>query len=362
MTTELTTWLEHVEGLPLAFSQVREDAWQDLRIVQSLPQHARVLMIASGGCTAALLATLPNVARLQLVDANPAQLALARLKLRLMAVPVPQRLALLGHVEMPFEDRAATLEQLLAELELPQAIFGPFDLVVEKGPDHVGRYELLFERLRAALGDHLPALHEVMSSIDPDDQARRVDPDTALGQAFDRAFDEVLVLSTLVRLFGPEPTKNPVQVFCRHFAERTRHVLATLPAGTNPYLWQMLAGHFPAAAVSPWLEIPPQSLVPEIGFSNSMMAPALEECDQDYDFVHLSNILDWLTTEQVTQTLAAAWQALRPGGSVLIRQLNSSLDIRAMHTGIEWDTSQSEEMHASDRSFFYRGLHLGRKP
>ena len=46
-----------------------------------------------------------------------------------------------------------------------------------------------------------------------------------------------------------------------------------------------------------------------------------------YDFVHLSNILDWLSPEEARATLDVAHAALRPGGWVLIRQLNSTLDI-----------------------------------
>ncbi len=362
METELASWMERTAGLPLAFAQVREDALQDRWIVDSLPEGARVLMIASGGCTAALLATRPNVAQLHLVDANPAQLALAQLKLSLLALPVQQRLAILGHTEMDVSDRAATITRLLDELQQPETIFGPFDFVVEKGLDHVGRYELLFERLRAMLGTHLPDLRQALSLSEPTEQARCLAPGTELGDAFDRVIDDVMYLPTLVHLFGPEPTKNPVQVFSRHFAERTRHVLATLPANTNPYLWQMLAGRFSEDAVSPWLEIPPQAPVPEIHYTQSFMAPVLEENVEAYDFVHISNILDWLTIEEAECTLAAAWRALRPGGTILIRQLNSSLDIRAMGEQFQWDSARSEELQRTDRSFFYRGVHLGRKP
>ena len=196
METELASWMERTAGLPLAFAQVREDALQDRWIVDSLARDARVLMIASGGCTAALLATRPNVAQLHLVDANPAQLALAQLKLRLLTLPVEKRLAILGHAEMDASSRAATLTQLLDELQQPTTMFGPFDFVVEKGPDHVGRYELLFDRLRAMLGEHLPELHRAMSLSDPIEQASCLAVGTGLGDAFDRAIDEVMFLPT----------------------------------------------------------------------------------------------------------------------------------------------------------------------
>jgi len=77
-------------------------------------------MVASGGCTAAVLATMPNVAAIHLVDANPAQLALARLKLRLLerrshfgggCISVTSRLK--------YDERQEWLAAELQRLELP---------------------------------------------------------------------------------------------------------------------------------------------------------------------------------------------------------------------------------------------------
>src|SRR5262245_66036990 len=77
-------WLDQAAALPIAFALVREDALLDVDVVEAVGRGERVLMVASGGCTAAALAALPNVAHLHLVDPNPAQLALCRLKLHLL--------------------------------------------------------------------------------------------------------------------------------------------------------------------------------------------------------------------------------------------------------------------------------------
>ena len=45
-----------------------------------------------------------------------------------------------------------------------------------------------------------------------------------------------------------------------------------------------------------------------------------------------------------------------------IRQLNSSLDIRNLPGGLEWDAARSASFLERDRSFFYRAIHVGRKP
>src|SRR5713226_4841071 len=98
MSVPLPAWVTEAAALPLAFAQVREDPLLDQAVVARLPGSARILMVASGGCTAAWLAASAKVARIHLVDPNPAQIALARLKLHLLHLADPvERLALLGH-------------------------------------------------------------------------------------------------------------------------------------------------------------------------------------------------------------------------------------------------------------------------
>jgi S-adenosylmethionine-diacylglycerol 3-amino-3-carboxypropyl transferase len=101
--------------------------------------------------------------------------------------------------------------------------------------------------------------------------------------------------------------------------------------------------------------------MPEVAYVHSTMDAALAESGGDFDYVHLSNILDWLSPDEARHTLARAAEALRPGGYTLIRQLNSTLDIPALGPQFDWDVAGAAELHARDRSFFYRSLHLGRR-
>lgn len=119
------SWLETARGLPVAFAQVREDPLLDLEVVRFAGSHARVAMVASGGCTAALLGSVASVGHVHLVDPNPAQLALTRLKLRLLKTAAPgERLALLGHAAMAPGDRKARLVFELAALDLARDTLG----------------------------------------------------------------------------------------------------------------------------------------------------------------------------------------------------------------------------------------------
>ena len=356
------SWLERASGLPVAFAQVREDALLDVDVARSAGDSAKVAIVASGGCTAALLASTAGVAHVHFVDPNPAQLALTRLKLRLLETSAPdERSALLGHASMAPADRAARLTEELGALDLPPIVLGPVSVVARIGPDHAGRFEFLFAALRRALHGCVEPLEDLLSLRDPVRQAERVTPQSTLGQCIDEALDDVMRMPNLIRLFGESAVRNRAAPFSRHFAARLRHVLTTLPANDNPYLWQVLKGCYPPESTSPWLARPCPARLPSIGWDCGTMADTLAASPAAFDFVHLSNILDWLDPDEARTTLDLARLALRPGGWMLVRQLNSTLDIEGLGDGFEWHASRAGRLHQADRSFFYRALHLGRR-
>jgi len=363
MANTLPPWVTEAAKLPIAFAQVREDPRLDKFVVERAGEGARACMIASGGCTAAVLVTLPNVAAIHLVDPNPAQLALTQLKLQLLQNSDREsRLAFFGHSSMSSRLRQMKLTQELASLGLPADILGPTDATHRFAPDFAGRYEQCFTAIQLELQPHREELEDALALTDLAEQTRRVAPNTVLGRRLDEAVDTVMALPNLVALFGEGATRNPVEPFSRHFAQRIRHAFATLPAATNPFLWQMLAGRYPAGHPADWFALPAPARMPEVTFQQAFMADALSAFAGEFDVVHLSNILDWLSVEEATATLELAAQALRPDGQVIIRQLNSTLDIPALGRMLAWDEATAAERHARDRSFFYRALHLTRKP
>jgi S-adenosylmethionine-diacylglycerol 3-amino-3-carboxypropyl transferase len=319
-------------------------------------------MVASGGCTAAALAGDPRTAAIHLVDQNPAQVALARLKLHLLATQSGERrLSVLGHTWMTAAERSDALQSALARLDLPCHSLGPYDLVACAGPDHAGRYERLFAALRNALGAWSTAIEELLDLTDPVEQTRRAAPRTDFGTALDEAFGHVMALPNLVALFGEEATRNCREPFASHFAHRLRVVLATQPARGNPFLTQMLLGRFARGSEHAWLRIPTLAAPPQVAWTVGSMVDALRLRRSDTEFVHLSNILDWLSPDEAGHTLDLARTALVKGGWVLVRQLNSTLDIPALGKGFDWHVDEGAALLASDRSFFYRAIHLGRR-
>ena len=359
-------WTQDAGRLPLAFAQVREDPRLDLELAEGLPSGSTMVMIASGGETAACLA-FTRVRRLYLVDLNPAQLALTRLKLRLSGTsPAIENLRLLGHLPLPAKERERRLLVLLDALGLDTNVFGPLNWVAEIGPDHAGRYEVVFAQLAQALAPHRAVLQRLLQLSDTVEQLRLVNAEGPFAEALDEAFDCVMSLQNLVRLFGTEATQNPERPFSRHFAERTRTVLNHLPANSNPFLWQLFTGRFPPDHPYDWLlsrRPSRRNHDQEQIFLHGRMREVLDGLTPgSCELVHLSNILDWLRPEDALATLQSALRVLKPGGTTILRQLNSTLDIAGLPSGFQWDVAQGRRLLRCDRSFFYRAIHVGHKP
>lgn len=356
-------WLNEASALPVAFAQVREDPAIDRHLLRQTRLKARALMVGSGGCTTAALAASGDVKLLQVVDPNPAQLALNRFKLELLCnVDGATRLQLLGHEAMEESARHAQMLQLLDGLELSPDVFGPQQTVSQLGVDYCGRYELLFRELRRALSPHSRTLERLVQSRDIAEQTKLAAHDGELRAALDQALDQVFSLPNLVALFGPDATANRLEDFSRHFARRIRSWLAAQPASDSPWLAQMLVGRF-STQPYPWLNLSAPTGLPQIVWTEDTMQSVLVSAEADaFDFIHLSNILDWLSPDQSASLLKHAWKALARGGRMVIRQLNSALDIPATGPQFYWLKDEASRLHATDRSLFYRELHVGTKP
>lgn len=346
-------WAIAAAELPLAFSQVREDPRLDLEIARRLPAGARVVMIASGGETAVCLARLP-LAQLVLVDVNPAQLALTRCRMHLAGTSTcTESMELLGHLPMASGERQDRWTGIFGKLNLATDTFGSLSRVAEIGPDHCGRYEAAFAELRRLLQPRSNGIADFLATTDEQSASRMIASDTEIGRALDSAFATALRLQNLIALFGEGATQNPRQPFHRHFLQQLRDITARLAPARNPWIWQLLAGKFPFDSPVDWLlNSSPLLIDPEYRYGP--MRETLENSEPgSVDFVHLSNILDWLSAGDAAATLSAAHRALKPGGFVLIRQLNSSLEIPSLFPALCWHQEEGSRLQRMDRSFFY---------
>ena len=362
MKSDYPDWVTAAMSLPVAFAQVREDPALDFWVLDQVRHRARVVLVASGGCTTAALAARTDIEAIHFVDPNPAQIALTRLKLHLLSNFAPaDRLRLLGHADLDATTRHVRIAELLQRLELSSDVLGPLNEVASCGPDFVGRYERLFLALRQELSEFSQLLEDLLRLSDPQDQAQRVQPETPLGQALDLAFETVMAQSNLQALFGKDATRNPREPFAAHFTRRLRRVLETQPAAENSFLSQLLLGHFTPGAEHYWLRSPAVQPAPRITWDALPMVKVLRQRREEFDVVHLSNILDWLEPEEARVTLECARSALRRGGWIIVRQLNSVLDIPALCAGFAWFDDAGTALLKRDRSFFYRAIHVGQR-
>jgi S-adenosylmethionine-diacylglycerol 3-amino-3-carboxypropyl transferase len=358
----LPDWVEEAKKTPIYFSQVREDSLIDLQIARLLGKDLKVIMIASGGCTAATLAGSGIISVLHMVDMNASQLALTNLKLKLLSKACrKERLFVLGYARDDLHSTEYSLNTWLAEAGLEHKLFGDEQTVNLLGLDFCGRYEQLFAQLQKELSPYREGLEKLLALSEPLKQISLISDGTVLGNALKKAFNRIMELPNLKALFGEAAVQNRHTSFAEHFFERTQNILSTQPASTNPYLHCVLSGKRVNKILCPWIEIPASDRMPSLSFFQGDMLSVLSESRYKYDIIHLSNICDWLEREEARNLLVECYSRLNPGGMVLIRQLNSTLNIPSLLTKFDWQTKLSEELLSKDRSFFYRSIHVGVK-
>lgn len=334
-----------IASLPVYFSQVREDPCLDYEILSSLNKPAKVLMIASGGDTLCHLSSHPSVSEIDAVDANDAQLNICRFKRTLLKFSVENRLRILGHESMDKNIRWQIVREICREMKIDTASFGPQELLFEDGLDFCGRYEQLFKGIQKEIKTCGLSAHELY------------DKKEVIQDIFCRYFD----LNLLVEIFGKEATQNPLQEFHQHFYSQLQSFLKNEDALYSPFLNQMLFGSFVLKPYAWYGQLTlKQSDLCDVNFHQSMMLDFLiNSKDASYDFIHLSNILDWLSEDEASILLDNTYRVLKRGGKVIIRQLNSSLDIPGLTEKLKWDYTESKRLLEYDQSFFYRNVLLG---
>ena len=355
-------WVHQSLDLPLRFAQVREDPGLDAWVVEQLSRDASLLIVGSGGCTLAVLASMPNVRSIHVVDPNPAQLALCRVKLALLRGQDPDdRLKFLGHTDLSLEARERQLHRICEETCDPMSSFGPTDHILEVGLDYAGRYESVFQQVSKSVATFPDSVLDLLQLENSSDQAKWLQTHPDFVALLLKSFDQVMCIENLVALFGETATQNPVMSFSAHFFQRTVHALHCFNASTNHFLWQVLASCETIKPFARWLSQPRQEVSANIHFEAETMQDYLAKTDVRFDYIHLSNVLDWLTVDEAHALLELTWNRLKPKGYTLIRQLNSDLPIRALGEHFTWLDEESDNLHREDLSYFYRGVHCGRR-
>ncbi len=350
----------------IAFSQVREDPRIELRVIQELakrqPHALRVLLVASGGCTALSLLTCPAIAKIEAVDLNPAQLHLVELRRQaLIHLSLEEQLQLIGVDRSASDrDRLSIYERLSSNLPASTKAF--WDTRQEQiafGVNQVGRFEQLFRELAEKF---------VQMGIEP-----LREPLTAIQHPQWRdPFEQIFERGKLVQTFGEAAVNYSMdRSFGEHFADVFAQALRRFIPNENYFLTQVWGDRYAlnlqGEGVPLYLQTSAQNDIRTLGTDRLQLHQGafvaslhqLAELEK-FDLIQFSNISDWMPLSNLHQMLTDAAACLKSGGAIIGRRLNGDhhlASIMAEHIAI--DLALSQELLASDRSFFYREVVVG---
>ena len=349
----------------ISFSQVREDPCIELRVIQELAKHQRplrILLVASGGCTALSLLTSPAIAKIEAVDLNPAQLHLVELRRQaLLHLSLDAQLRLIGADQAASDrDRLSIYANLRAYLPNPtQAFWDARQEQIAFGVNRVGRFEQLFRELAtkfAQLG--IAPLKEPLTAIQHP-QWRNL-------------FEQVFERERLVETFGEAAVNYSMdRSFGEHFADVFAQALQHFTPNENYFLTQVWGDRYTddlaGEGLPLYLQDSAQKDIRALGVERLQLhqgafVDRLQQLAtvEGFDLIQFSNISDWMPLRDLHQMLKDAIACLKSGGALIGRRLNGDHHLAAiMAEHIAVDRNLSQELLASDRSFFYREAVVG---
>jgi S-adenosylmethionine-diacylglycerol 3-amino-3-carboxypropyl transferase len=347
----------------LAFAQVREDwriEWQVLdRLSQNQSRPLRVLLVASGGCTALSLLAHPSVGAVDAVDANAAQLALLQLRATALAylTPADQWVLLATGGETLATERTHLYNQIRNYLPAPTRDFwDQRPAEIQMGVNQVGRFEQLFRELAQAFCDQ---------GLDPLPR-----PEEAIASPHWRPiFDQVFARPKLIQTFGEAAVSYSMdRSFGEHFADVFARALSKFSPQENYFLTQVWADCYPAGAEHRPLYLQPEMLprlrshLSQLQLNPGRFTEQLQRLavNNRYDLIQFSNLSDWMPIPALQAMLATISQSLQPGGAVIGRRLNGDHHLASqMAAFFTVDQAWNDALLESDRSFFYSEVVVG---
>lgn len=312
----------------LKFSIVLEDPTLELEVLarrqaRGLP-CARLLTVASGGCTALALKHAYPDAQVCAFDVNPAQIEHAR-----------QRQAAISRAEL-----------------------GALNIDVDdaQGLSQRGDCERLFRAYRALIHEFIAPASELeryfFTSTQPPERALMVK--AWLSSPFWATIHELIYGASLFHLvFGAQATQHTAPgSYPAHVRRCFERGLGRPDGATNPFLQHIFLGRYLEANAPAFLAAHTELPIDWVTGSLDDVGPL-----ERFDLLQLSNIFDW-SPEALIRDWIARLDQVRPGAVVMIRQLNNhkTLAMKLLSRSFELDEPLAQELLARDRSLLYNGL------
>lgn len=311
----------------IQFAVVREDAEIDLAVL-GRTRARRALLVASGGCTGFELLSRSVETTVTLVDPNPAQLALVERKI--------------GALTASPAERAARFN------------VGTDDPL---GLCQCGSFEALFRQLRSFLHEFVAPATEWEAFFSGAASTASACDRWFATRYWSVAFELFFSDAMLEAMFTPAATRHALPgSYPAYFRRIFERGLRRDDAVANPFLHHVLLGRYRPEHAPPYLSRP-------LDRSRVELVPSsLEEIEDfsRYDFVGLSNVMDWMDAPAIDRLTASLRESLAPGSAVVWRQLNHAEDLAPrLASRVRFDDALGESLLARDRSLFYDRLRVG---
>lgn len=312
------------------FAVVREDPMTEISVIEGIPECERILLVASGGCSALTIQTMFPKLDICLFDLNSAQIDLVERKL--------------WHLKN-IENKSAF-----------KKIFN----IEDDGRDGLnacGQFESLFHCFTHFLEQFVVSRNELEQGLRGASQAfiAKIIENPYWPISFELVFHENL----LTTMFGPAAVQHaPKGSYATYFQHVIESGLKRLSSGSNYFLHHFFLGKYWEKDIPIYL----QKTFPKDAVFTSFLLPLYQIPDlETYDLISLSNILDWCDQQQINEISNALNARCKPGASILYRQLNNQKDLHPFFHKFKFDKTTSEQLLNKDRSLFYNRIWVGKK-
>jgi len=345
----------------LFFAQVREDPTVELAALAPGPAD-RVVVIASGGCTAlSLLAA--GAAEVHAVDVNRTQNHLVELKVAaLSTLPLREAIAFLGGVPSDASTRARTYSRVGARLSAAaRAYWDEHPAAIRRGVLNAGvseRFIALVAWLVVHVAQSPGRVRRLLDCATVGEQRALFDAEWN-NWRWRMLFRLLLNRWSMSRVYDPSFF---VHVGRRSFSELFRrmaeHAIADLPVADNYFLHHMLTGRFPASGpdgLPPYLTEHGARAVAHGAqrltlVDGSVLEYLRRRPDRSVECLALSNVCEWLAPEDIAALFGEVERVATPGARVVFRNFVGWTDVPATCTHLVEDRALGERLVQRDRS------------
>lgn len=323
---------------PIQFSVVREDPEIERKVILS-SNAKEILLIASGGCTAlSLQSYFPNL-KFTLVDPNLAQIKLIQEKIETL------------------KESSTTRRKKAFNVGSDSSL----------GLNERGNFESLFRSFRNFINEFILGPGELKEFLTPSTQHLEQNHTSSIRtKLFEHKYWKVAFKlffhhNFLEAMFGPEAVQHaPKDSYPEYFRKMIERGLEKENRSRNYFIHHLFLGQY----IDQEDCLPYYLTAPITKYNFEFVNNTIDKIDnfRSFDLVHLSNIFDWMSEDEIKNIANRLNIEMKPGSRILTRQLNNQKDfMKYFYNHFELLQDESMELLANDRSLFYSQINYAIK-